>query len=110
MLNEFLGDGPIPGSSFTEELGTAEWQKPPRIASPYDAFQEFLKVLSSGENYDKMVYCMEEGLPIEGIANTVINNMVAGGVTSYDVGLLMLPEIVRVMEAVAKDLEIDYVS
>jgi hypothetical protein len=21
MLNEFLGDGPIPGSSFTEELG-----------------------------------------------------------------------------------------
>jgi len=34
MLNEFLGDGPIPGSSFTEEVGTAPWQKPPKITLP----------------------------------------------------------------------------
>ena len=52
---------------------------------------------------------MEEGLPIEGITNTIINNMVAGGVINYDVGLLMTPEVGRVIRAIAENAEIDYV-
>ena len=109
ISEQFLGDGPIPGSSFTEELGTAAWQKPPRIASPLEAFQDFLRVLDEEDNYEMLVFCMEEGLPIEGIANTIVNNMVGGGIINYDVGLLMTPEIIRVLEAVAKKAEIDYV-
>jgi len=109
MLNEFLGDGPIPGASFTEELGTAKWQKPPQIVSPTEAFDHFINILTKDDNYDRVVFCMSEGLPIEGIANTIVNNMVGGGVINYDVGLLMTPEIVRVLEAVAKKAEIDYV-
>ena len=109
MLNEFLGDGPIPGSSFTEEVGTAPWQKPPKITLPTEAFQEFLNVLEKDDNYDKLVFCMEEGLPIEGIANTIVNNMVGGGKISYDLALLLIPEIARVLVAIGNDLEIDYV-
>jgi hypothetical protein len=52
---------------------------------------------------------MSEGLPIEGITNTIVNNMVGGGVINYDVGLLMTPEIARVLEAIAKKAEVDYV-
>lgn len=109
MLNEFLGDGPIAGSSFTEEVGTAKWQKPPRITLPTEAFQHFIDVLAKGDNYDRIVFCMDEGLPIEGITNTIVNNMTASGLISYDVALLLTPEIGRVLEAVAKKAEIDYV-
>ena len=109
MLNEFLGDGPIAGSSFTEEVGTAKWQKPPKIVSPTEAFETFIEILGRGENYDKVVFCMEEGLPIEGITNSIVNNMVAQGVISYDVALLMTPEVGRVLEAIAKKEEVDYV-
>ena len=109
ISEQFLGDGPIPGASFTEELGTAAWQKPPRIASPLEAFQDFLRVLDEEDNYEMLVFCMEEGLPIEGITNTIINNMVAGGVINYDVGLLMTPEVGRVIRAIAENAEIDYV-
>ena len=52
---------------------------------------------------------MDEGLPIEGITNTIVNNMTASGLISYDVALLLTPEIGRVLEAVAKKAEIDYV-
>jgi len=109
MLNEFLGDGPIPGSSFTEELGNPKWQKPPKISLPTEAFQHFIDVLSTGDNYDRTVFCMEEGLPIEGITNTIVNNMTASGLISYDIALLLTPEIGRVLEAVAKKAEIEYV-
>ena len=109
MLNEFLGDGPIAGSSFTEEVGTAKWQKPPRIALPTEAFQHFIDVLAKGDNYDRIVFCIDEGLPIEGITNTIVNNMTASGLISYDVALLLTPEIGRVLEAIAKKAEIDYV-
>ena len=109
MLNEFLGDGPIAGSSFTEELGTAKWQKPPKIVSPTEAFETFIEILGRGENYDKVVFCMEEGLPIEGISNSIVNNMVAQGVITYDIALLMTPEIVRVLEAIANKEEVDYI-
>ena len=108
MLNEFLGDGPIPGASFTEELGTSRWQKPPQVVSPTEAFDYFIDVLTKDDNYEKVVFCMSEGLPIEGITNTIVNNMVGGGVINYDVGLLMTPEIARVLEAVAKKAEIEY--
>lgn len=109
MLNEFLGDGPIAGSSFTEELGTAKWQKPPKIVSPTEAFETFIEILGRGDNYDKVVFCMEEGLPIEGITNSIVNNMVAEGVITYDVALLMTPEVARVLEAIANKEEVEYV-
>ena len=109
MLNEFLGDGPIAGSSFTEEVGTAKWQKPPKITLPTEAFQHFIDVLAKEDNYEKIVFCMGEGLPIEGITNTIVNNMTASGLISYDVALLLTPEVGRVLEAVAKKSEIDYV-
>ena len=109
MLNEFLGDGPIAGSSFTEELGTAKWQKPPKITSPTEAFNLFIEILGRGENYDKIVFCMGEGLPIEGITNSIVNNMVSGGIISYDVALLMTPEVGRVLEAIGNKEEVDYI-
>jgi hypothetical protein len=109
MLNEFLGDGPIAGSSFTEEVGTAKWQKPPKIVSPTEAFETFIEILGRGDNYDKVVFCMEEGLPIEGITNSIVNNMVAEGVITYDVALLMTPEVARVLEAIANKEEVEYV-
>ena len=109
MLNEFLGDGPIPGASFTEELGTAKWQKPPQINSPTEAFDYFIQILGKGENYEKVVFCMEEGLPIEGIADAIVNNMVAGGITTYDVALLMTPEVGRVLQAIGNKEEVDYI-
>ncbi len=109
MLNEFLGDGPIAGSSFTEEVGTAKWQKPPKIVSPVEAFETFIEILGRGDNYDKVVFCMEEGLPIEGISNSIVNNMVAEGVITYDVALLMTPEVARVLEAIANKEEVEYV-
>jgi len=109
MLDEFLGDGPIPGASFTEELGAAKWQKPPQITSPTEAFDYFIQVLGRGENYEKIVFCMEEGLPIEGIADSIVNNMVAGGITTYDVALLMTPEVGRVLEAIGNKEEVDYI-
>jgi len=109
MLDEFLGDGPIPGASFTEELGTAKWQKPPQITSPTEAFDYFIQILGKGENYEKVVFCMEEGLPIEGIADAIVNNMVAGGITTYDVALLMTPEVGRVLQAIGNKEEVDYI-
>jgi len=109
MLNEFLGDGPIAGSSFTEEVGTAKWQKPPKIVSPTEAFETFIEILGRGDNYDKVVFCMGEGLPIEGITNSIVNNMVAEGVITYDVALLMTPEVARVLEAIANKEEVEYV-
>ena len=110
ISDQFLGDGPIPGASFTEEVGTAPWQKPPRITSPTEAFTEFLRVLDTDNNYDMLVFCMEEGLPIEGLASTIVNNMVAGGTITYDVALLMTPEVSRVIKAIGDNAEVDYVE
>jgi hypothetical protein len=109
MKEELVGYGPIPGASFTEEVGTAAWQRPPRYVKPTDAFSDFVDTLGKKEVYEKLVFAMEEGIPVEGIANTIMYNMVSGGKCTYDVGLLMVPEIGRVLEAVAKSAGIkDY--
>jgi len=103
MKEELVGYGPIPGASFTEEVGTAAWQRPPKYVKPTDAFSDFVDKLGNKEIYEKLVFAIEEGIPIEGIANTIMYNMVSGGKCTYDVGLLMVPEIGRVLEAVAKN-------
>ena len=108
MKEELVGYGPIPGASFTEEVGTAAWQRPPKYVKPTDAFSDFVDKLGNKEIYEKLVFAIEEGIPIEGIANTIMYNMVSGGKCTYDVGLLMVPEIGRVLEAVAKNAGVKY--
>tara|TARA_R110000822_G_scaffold95817_1_gene218655 strand:- start:815 stop:1303 length:489 start_codon:yes stop_codon:yes gene_type:complete len=109
MTKEFLGDGPIPGASFTEPVGSAPWQKPPKYVDPVKAFMEIVNKLGEESVYERIIFCMEEGLPIEGISRTILNNMVAGGKISFDLSLLMLPEVARVLVALAQRADVDYV-
>lgn len=108
MREDLVGYGSVPGASFTEELGTAAWQKPPKYVKPTEAFSDFVDIASKKKVYERIIFSMEEGIPVEGLANTIMYNMVAGGKCSYDVGLLMLPHINDVIEAMAKSAEIEY--
>ena len=70
---------------------------------------EVVNKLGEESVYERIIFCMEEGLPIEGISRTILNNMVAGGKISFDLSLLMLPEVARVLVALAQQAKVDYV-
>ena len=58
MSDEFF-DGPIPGASFTEPVGTSAIQGPPKYTKPEDALAYVMTVALTQKSYNLMRAALE---------------------------------------------------
>jgi hypothetical protein len=103
-------DAPIAGQSLTAGPGDRPWRNPPQFATPEDALEFYIPKLLDPQYSDKLLDILEMGTPITVIANALQSVMVMEGKHSLDVGMLVMPVLVELIEIIAMNANIDYVK
>lgn len=103
-------DAPIAGQSLTAAPGDRPWRNPPQFATPEEALEFYIPKILEPEYSDKLLDILEMGTPITVIANALQSVMVMEGKHSLDVGMLVMPVLVELIEIVAINAKIDYIK
>ena len=103
-------EAPIPGMSMTHELGARPWQTPPKYATVEEALEYYLPRMQDNSFTDSLINVIEMGMPLTTLANTIQLAGVMEGRHSVDVGILIMPVLIEMMQLVAEAEGIEYVT
>ena len=109
-MPEVSTDAPIPGQSLTAPLGDRPWQNPPQYATPEEALEFYIPKILDPIYADQILDVLETGIPITVIANALQSVMVMEGKHTVDVGILVSPVLIELIELVAENAGIKYVK
>ena len=100
---------PIPGMSLTSEPGGRPWEQPPQYVELDDVVSFYVEKLTEGEVVDRLLEAMRNDAALVDIASTLIKGGVLKGVHSIDVGFLVLPILVELMQTIGDMNDVGYV-
>jgi hypothetical protein len=103
-------EAPIPGMSMTHELGARPWQTPPKYATVEEALEYYLPRMQDNSFNDSLINVIEMGMPLTTLANTIQLAGVMEGRHSVDVGILIMPVLIEMMQLVADAEGVEYVT
>lgn len=103
-------EAPIPGMAMTHELGARPWQQPPKQTSVEEALQYYLPRMQDDAFTDSLLNVIEMGMPLTTLANTIQLAGVMEGRHSVDVGILIMPVLIEMMQLVAEAEGVEYVT
>ena len=103
-------EAPIPGMSMTHELGARPWQTPPKYATVEEALEYYLPRMQDNSFTDSLINVIEMGMPLTTLANTIQLAGVMEGRHSVDVGVLIMPVLIEMMQLVAEAEGVEYVT
>ncbi len=83
-------NAPIPGQSLTTPPGGRPWEKPARVTDPDKAMAQIVKGVTSPKGAKGLLNFMEMGVPVEGLAQTLLLSYVMKGEFSVDVAMLLM--------------------
>ena len=101
-------DGPIPGQSLTAPLGDRPWQNPAQYGSAEEALEYYIPRIMESDFTDQLLDVIEMGIPLTTIANSLQLASVMEGKHSIDVGILIMPVIIELLELIATNAKVDY--
>ena len=100
---------PIPGMSLTSEPGNRPWEQPPQFVELDDVVSFYVEKMTEGEVVDSLLEAMRNDAALVDIASTLIKGGVLKGVHSIDVGFLVLPILVELMQTIGDMNDVGYV-
>lgn len=101
-------DAPIPGQSLTAPLGDRPWQKPAQYGSAEEALEFYIPRIMESDFTDQLLDVIEMGVPLTTIANSLQLASVMEGKHSIDVGILIMPVLIELLELIATNAKIEY--
>ena len=109
-LQQIPFDAPIPGQSFTSELGNRPWEKPPQYTTIEDAIDFYMQRINEEDFKQPLLDVIELGMPLTSIANALQLSSVMEGKHTIDIGILVLPVIVELMSLMAENEGVKYTT
>ena len=103
-------EAPIPGMAMTHEVGARPWQQPAQYTSVEEALQYYLPRMQDDAFTDSLINVIEMGMPLTTLANTIQLAGVMDGRHSIDVGILIMPVLIEMMQLVAEAEGVKYVT
>ena len=103
-------DAPIPGMAMTHELGARPWQNPPQYTTVEEALDYYIPRMANDAFSDQLVDIMQMGVPLTTLANTVQMSGVMDGKHSADIGILILPVLIEMMQFIGDSAGVEYNS
>jgi len=82
-------NAPIPGQSLTDEPGKNAWERPPRYAKVEEVADLLMEKIFQKENVERIIMMLEAGVPVEGVAKTIIFSGFSEGQFTPDIGVLV---------------------
>jgi hypothetical protein len=101
-------DAPIPGQSLTAPLGDRPWQNPAQYGSAEEALEFYIPRIMESDFTDQLLDVIEMGVPLTTIANSLQLASVMEGKHSIDVGILIMPVLIELLELIATNAKIEY--
>ena len=98
---------PIPGQSLTDSPGKWSWEQPPQFASLEEAADATMDRLFSNKNTKNVIMMLEAGVPVEGIARSVVFAGFQSGAYSIDVALLLTPMVTEAILTIGTVAEVE---
>lgn len=108
-LDNYLLNGPIAGSSWTDRPKNARWENPPEDTDPEIALQKVLDGINKPEVLDDLSVLMEIGFPLMALRDTLNTMNVMEGRYSLDVSLIISDILLQQLKTIGDELDIDYV-
>tara|TARA_R110000796_G_scaffold35495_2_gene91125 strand:+ start:1063 stop:1569 length:507 start_codon:yes stop_codon:yes gene_type:complete len=102
-------DAPIPGQSLTVELGSRPWQTPPEMSTFEEGLDFYISRIVDPKMAAQLLDIIETGVPLTAIAETLTLGGAMQGLHNIDVGILVNPVLVELMEGLAKNADVKYV-
>jgi len=103
-------EAPVPGMAMTHEVGARPWQQPAQYTSVEEALQYYLPRMQDDAFTDSLINVIEMGMPLTTLANTIQLAGVMDGRHSIDVGILIMPVLIEMMQLVAEAEGVKYVT
>ncbi len=103
-------EAPVPGMAMTHEVGARPWQQPAQYTSVEEALQYYLPRMQDDAFTDSLINVIEMGMPLTTLANTIQLAGVMDGRHSIDVGILIMPVLIEMMQLVADAEGVEYVT
>ena len=100
-------NSPIPGQSLTDEPGKWSWEKPPQHASFEEAADATMDKIFNDKSTKNIIMMLEAGLPVEGIARTIVFAGFQAGAYTVDVALLLTRLVTEAVLTIGTIAEID---
>ena len=97
-LPEAVIDAPIAGQSLTSEVGGWPWEQPPQYTTVEEALEFYVPRLTEPTLQNELMDVIEMGLPLTTIANSLQQGAVMQGKHSLDVGILVMPVIMEMIQ------------
>ena len=91
---------PVPGQSLTDEPGNYPWEHPPRQTDPEVVLENIWRSITTPEAVEEMIYLLESGMPVEGIARTIVFAGFMEGEFSPDLGFTLAEAIMEMIAAI----------
>ena len=105
---DFL-EAPIPGMSLTTEPGNVPWEQPPQLVTIQQVADFYIEKLTEDqEAIDKTLDAIEQGAPLQSLADGAITFNMMKGIHTVDVGFLVMPIIVEMFITLAELNDIKY--
>jgi len=101
-------DAPIPGQGLTAELGSRPWQTPPEFTTLEEGVDFYVSRIIQPKMAAQLLDIIEMKIPLTAIAETLTLGGVMQGLHTVDVGILVNPILVELMEGLAKNAEVPY--
>mgnify|MGYP003633464842 FL=1 len=107
-INPF--NAPIPGESLTSSPENPKaWERPPEFADDDEAMQEIYLLLTEQDKLRELINIMNEGIPLDEIAQVVLYKGYTSGKFNPDVMLMLIEPTIYLLIAIADYAEIkDY--
>ena len=103
-------EAPIPGMAMTHEVGARPWQQPAQYTSVEEALQYYLPRMQDDAFTDSLINVIEMRMPLTTLANTIQLAGVMDGRHNIDVGILIMPVLIEMMQLVAEAEGVKYVT
>ena len=101
-------NGPIPGSSLTNELGSTPDERPPEFADPSDAYEDMASRIATPDVFERISVASELGIPVELTVRSMVFSGWANGRYSADTMYLIYGPLFELTMAMLDEKGISY--
>jgi len=108
-INPF--NAPIPGESLTASPDMKKkWESPPRFTDPDDCIENIYLELTNDDSLPELVKVINEGIPLDELAQVILYKGYTEGLWSPDVMLLLIEPTLYLLISIADYADInDYI-
>ena len=110
QIDPSMLQGAIPGMSLTKAPREVPWENPPELFTIEDVIQYYTEKLLAEETEDSILFCLDEGMSIETMAEYISTSGTMNSIHSLDLAFLVNPVVRELLRYVADSANVEFID